>query len=390
MSGHHEEQFGGKSGYFEIPISTSNLYQPDLDLVHRYSRPIFERPEDHGIVTAQLESRLSSYHQAQHCIALSSGFWALVFALAYQAKSDRSEVVIPSFTYRRLADVVHWAGKTPVFVDVGEDLSMSLDASRSAITSRTSCVLAVHPIVNCCDVYGFLSLSEETGVPVVFDGVESVHETIRGRRVGSFGPPEVFSLHASKLINGLEGGYICLSDGRAADQLRAARDGGLLRNYSHPWPALDARMSDGHAAFALAGLDELDSNISHNKRIYEAYARLLGEIPGVRLLMFDESEQTSFKNIVAEVEDSFPVSRDVLVQFLNSRGVLARAHYDPPLHLKVASYETVRSSLKITERVRARFLNLPCGARVNLPDVRTVCDLIALIGSSASSVGKFL
>jgi len=370
----------GGPGPFEVPISTSNLHHPDLEAVQAYSRPIFEEPGRAGLVVEALEARLCEYHQAQSCVAFASGFWALVFALVHQARPDRDEVLIPSFTYRRLADVVHWAGKTPVFIDVGEDLAMSVEATRGAVGDRTSLILAVHPIVNCCDAQGFLELADQAGTPLIFDAVESVHETAGGRRVGSFGAPEVFSLHASKLVNGLEGGYVCTEDASVARELRAARDGGLLRRAgARPWPALNARMADGHAAFTLAELDALEQNVAHNQEIYRAYGEALAGVDGIRLHAFDEGEQTSFKNVVVRVEDTFPVTRDQVVRFLNGERVLARAHYDPPLHRKPTSYRTEQGPLEQSEQVRTRYLNLPCGARVGVEDVRVVCELLALL-----------
>jgi dTDP-4-amino-4,6-dideoxygalactose transaminase len=374
------KHFGGP-GIFDVPISTSNLYCPSMEQVLKYSAPMTaaDTRAYPGKIAAQLEERLAEYHSAEHCVSFSSGFWALVVAVVHRALPDRSEVLVPSFTYRRLADAVNWTGKIPVFVDIeASSQAISLESTQSSITERTSLILAVHPIVNCCDAAAFIALSEETGIPIVFDAVESVHETVKGRRVGSFGPPEVFSLHASKLINGMEGGYICTSDGELAQNLRAARAHGASASGS---VGMNALLCDGHAAFTLAGLDEMDRNVAHNRAIYEAYAAGLENVPGIRLLRFTEGEQTSFKNIVVEVEANYPHSRDELVSFLNEERILARAHYDPPLHRKSYTFETVKQELPNSDRARSLFLNLPCGARVSTDDVAIVCQILAFLGA---------
>lgn len=372
--------FGG-AGLFEVPISTSNLYCPDMDRVLEYSSPL-TNPQERvhpGKVAALLEERLAEYHSAAHCVTFSSGFWALVITLCLESLPDRDEVLVPSLTYRRLADVVNWAGKTPVFVDIESDnLGICVESARECINDRTALILAVHPIVNCCNVEGFIALSEERGIPLIFDAVESVHETVGGRRVGSFGPTEVFSLHASKLINGLEGGYVCTEDANLARELRTVRCHGYGRGRSTT-VGMNAVMSDGHAAFTLASLDELDQNVAHNRTIYEAYRDGLSRVDGIRLLMFNETEQTAFKNIVVEVEANYPLSRDALVKFLNAERILARAHYSPPLHRKTYSFPTVGRDLVHTDRARSLFLNLPCGARVSTSDVTTLCELLAFL-----------
>jgi dTDP-4-amino-4,6-dideoxygalactose transaminase len=305
-----------------------------------------------------------------------------VIALRLECLPDHDEVLVPSLTYRRLADAVNWGGKIPVFVDIQrESLAMCVESTRERITERTGLILAVHPIVNCLDVEAFITLSEQSGIPLVFDAVESVHETVKGRRVGSFGPAEVFSLHASKLINGMEGGYICTGDEGLARVLREVRAHGHGRGRSTT-VGMNAVMSDGHAAFTLAGLDELDQNVAHNRAIYDAYREGLTAVAGIRLLEFDQSEQTAFKNIVVEVESSYPLSRDRLVEFLNAERILARAHYNPPLHCKSYTFPTIGQDLPRSDRARHLFLNLPCGARVTTEDVATLCKLLSFLASN--------
>ncbi len=378
---HDLRHFGG-AGLFEVPISTSNLYCPSMERVLEYSRPLTD-PQDRahpGKVATLLEERLAEYHSAAHCVTFSSGFWALVIALRLESLPGRDEVLVPSLTYRRLADAVHWGGKTPVFVDIEHDsLAICVESTRECIGERTGLIMAVHPIVNCCDVEGFIALSEQSGIPLVFDAVESVHETVGGRRIGSFGPAEIFSLHASKLINGMEGGYVCTGDEGLARELRRVRchDQGQGRSTT---VGMNAVMCDGHAAFTLASLDEIDQNVAHNRAIYEAYRAGLTAVEGIRLLEFNQAEQTAFKNIVVEVESGYPLSRDRLVEFLNAERILARAHYAPPLHCRSYTFPTLGRDLPRSDRACKLFLNLPCGARVSTEDVATLCELLDFLG----------
>lgn len=367
----------GESSHF---LSTSNLYEPDKHRVLGYvdlwmAKGGHSRP---GVLVALLEQRLCEYHHSKHCVAFATGFWSLVACLRLKALSA-PEVIIPSFTYRRLADVVFWAGKTPRFVDVDPaTLAISPKAVERAISSKTGAILAVHPIVNCCDVGTLQGIAHDHRVPIVFDAVESVHETCEGRRVGSLGGAEVFSLHASKLINGLEGGYVCSDDPEFVARLRRFKThDATSASLQEPGSWIPSEMPDLHAAFALAGLDEIDLNVSHNQRIYRAYQARLKTVPGIRLRAFDEAEQTSFKNIVAELTGRSSCSRDSLVEQLNHNGMLARAHYSPPLHTR--SYEfpvSCPDALPVTESVAARFINLPCGFRMKEGDVSSVVDVI--------------
>lgn len=383
------KQFGGP-GLFSRPISTSNLYTPRKEaVIQRLSRSLAADGGGEVALFAELEERLRDYHQAEHCVLFSTGFWALVAAIRLRARPGKSQVIIPSLTYRRLADVVYWAGLIPVFVDIeASDLAVSPRAIAQNISDETALILAVHPIVNCCQVAAIMEVAKSSDVPVVFDAVESAHETYAGRRIGSFGVGEVFSMHASKLVNGLEGGYVCTNDLGFASALEKYKTGAPVHFAGTTHRGLNGLPHFGHAAFALAGLDELAAAVAHNRSIYCCYRQRLTARAGVRLLEFDEKEQTSYKNIVIEVREDFPVTRDVLEAAMNQELILARKHYHPPLHRKRFSYPVIIRDMTHTEFAESRYLNLPCGSRVTEQDVHTVCDFIEFVAENHELFGK--
>jgi dTDP-4-amino-4,6-dideoxygalactose transaminase len=215
----------------------------------------------------------------------------------------------------------------------------------------------------------------------MFDSVESVYEECTAGRVGGFGGAECFSLHASKLLNGFEGGYVTTNDTALATKLATLRDGRSTSSGS-----LDARLADVHAAMALANLDELDAQVERNRERYELYRRLLDAIPGVRLVEFDQSRRTSFKNIVIEFLDDWPLPRSLTIEILNAENVLARAYYSPPLHAKPMAYPHIPADLPQTDRLAERFALLPCGEFVTLGDIEEVIKLLSLIRSFAPEI----
>ena len=219
--------FGG-GRMFSSPKPTSNLARPDFEQFLEYSKLFFDRHQyTNGIVTKQLEHRLAAFHQTEFCIAFCSGFWALALTIRALARPGKSELVIPAFTYRRMADIAAWMKLKPHFCDVEEDtLASSAATVRPCINENTSLIVGVHPIVDLCDIAGLVDLAKESDVPLIFDSVESVYESFGGRKIGCFGAAEIVSLGASKLLNGFEGGYVTTNDPTLAERLTAMRDFG--------------------------------------------------------------------------------------------------------------------------------------------------------------------
>jgi dTDP-4-amino-4,6-dideoxygalactose transaminase len=376
---------------FDPPISTSNLVKPSIEVFFEYSKIFHEakRYTNDGALVKLLERRLAEFHQVAHCITYVNGFWALVATIKCLALVGKSEVLMPSLTYRRLADVVAWAGLKPRFCEVSR-INMALDPGdvERNISTDTALILGVHPIVNTCDAPAICQVGQRHGIPVMFDSVESVYETIEGQKVGSFGKAECFSMHASKLLNGFEGGYVTTGDTELAHRLAVLRGFGFFGQDNIEMLGLNAKLSEIHAAMALASLDDLEDQIHRNRARYRTYQELLVRIPGIRLLEFNEQEKTSFKTIVVELLEPWPFSRDTTIKLLNTEGALARPYYYPPLHSKPMAYPFVPAVLPITDALASRFILFPCGHMLTHNNIEKFIELLRFLSTHAALVKK--
>ena len=373
--------FGGRP-LFDRIRSISNLVQPDFEKFLGYSRLFFDdqRYSDGGRVEQLLEERLASFHEVKYCVSFCGGFWGLVLAMQALALPGRTEVVMPSLTYRRLADIVAWAGLTPHFCEVDPvRLCITAETARPCINENTAIILGVHPIINSCDGEGLERLSMETGIPLLFDAVESSYETQNGRRIGTFGRAECFSMQSSKLLNAFEGGYVTTNDEALARRLKAVRRYGLGVDGEFFTPAMNAKQNEIHAAMALAALDDVDAQVELNRRRYQRYKTDLANVPGIRLVLFDERERNGYKNIVVELLAEWPISRELTLALLHKDNLLCRPYYYPALHQKSTGYAMVWGDLSLTEALAERFLMLPCGYFVSEEDVGLVCDYLRAI-----------
>lgn len=375
---------GGIPTFVDKPIGTSSLAKPDFSLFIEYSKKFIEKGlySNNGPLCQLLESRLIAYHQSKYCAAVSNGFWGLVLAIDTLKRESKSEIIMPSLTYRRLADVATWSNLTPRFCDVSpETLAISPAEIKKSINKETALILAVHPIINCCEVNEIIEIGRNAGIPVVFDSVESSFETLNGKRVGSFGDAEVFSMHASKLINGAEGGYITSNSKEVIDAIKIRRGFGFSGpDNVQQSNGINAKLNEMHAALALANMDKLTDLINHNKAIYDLYSSLLAKFSGrLTLMKFDESEQSSFKNIVVAVEGKWPLSRNQTVQILNAENILARPYYYPPLHHKSTMLNAKFGSLPYTDQLTHKLFILPSGQMVGTRDVEIVVEVLEAI-----------
>jgi dTDP-4-amino-4,6-dideoxygalactose transaminase len=389
---HDLASFGG-APLFTTPRSTSNLVRPDIETFLLHSKSIFERREKTGecSLVEQLERKLAELHNTTFCIAFSNGFWGLALAMKCLALPGKTEIVMPSLTYRRMADIAAWVKLIPHYCEVNPyTLGANAQTAERSINENTALLLAVHPIVNCCEIDELVDLAERNNLPILIDAVESVYETYRGKKIGSFGNAECFSMHASKLVNGFEGGYLTTNDPGLVEKLKKMRSIDAVEN-GGPIPyGIDATMNEAHAAMALAGLLDLPAQAERNRQRYEAYRDMLGSLPGISLLAFDEHEHCSYKNIVVRLSAEWPLSRADTLSILHGERVIARPYYSPALHQKRTTYPTIAGDLSLTESLAEQFMLLPCGYFVDDADTALIVSLLRFIYDHADQISRRL
>ncbi len=382
--------FNGKP-IFDTPKSTSNLVQPDKTRFLKYVREIYDdgsKMSGLNKLTLKMEERLAIEHGSNHCVAVCNGLWGIVMSIHALRLEGKSEIIMPSLTYRRMADIAAWLKMIPHFCDVDYDtLAVTADHVRSCINSNTALILAPHPIVNLCDIDGLVTLSKEYKIPILFDSVEASFAEHNNKRIGSFGEAECFSMHASKFLNGFEGGYITTNSEFLAEKLRLLRNNGINEQSGKVESlGINGKLIELHVAMTLASLDDKEDQIIRNKDRFLKYKEELSSITGITLMEYSLEEKRSFKNILVRLEESWPLSRDLTIKILQAENMVVRPYYYPPLHRKEIKFPTVYKTLKNTDELMNHLMLLPCGEFVSLNDIEIVANHLRYISKNSESI----
>jgi perosamine synthetase len=212
-----------------------------------------------GPRTAQLEEGFARLCGVEHAIATSSGTTALHVALLANGIGPGDEVITSSFTFIATANSILMAGATPVFADV-DPVTFNLDpaAVEAAVTPRTKAIMPVHLYGRVAEMEALQAIADRHGLLLLEDACQAVGATHHGRVAGSFGTA-AFSLYATKNLAAGEGGMITTNDAAVAERARLLRAHGMRVRYQHELLGYNYRMTDLHAAIALAQLERLES-----------------------------------------------------------------------------------------------------------------------------------
>ena len=333
---------------------------------------------NNGKYVQEFEKRVSEMLGVKHSIAVCNATVGLEIAI--RALDLVGEVIVPSFTFIATAHSLQWQQITPVFVDI-DPVTHNVDPAKveALITPRTTAILAVHLWGRGCDVAALREIADRHKLKLLFDAAHAFGCSHQGRMIGGFGAAEVFSFHATKFLNSLEGGMITTDDDDLALCMRRMQNFGFTGYDQVESIGTNGKMNEVSAAMGLTNLDSMAEFIAANRAHYQRYREQLA-LPGLSVLAYDEAEKCNFQYVVVNLDpDVSGISRDDLVQRLHKQGVIARRYFYPGCH-RMEPYRTLfpeaGASLPETEKLVHRLFCLPTGGSLTESDVDRVCAII--------------
>ncbi len=342
-----------------------------------------------GPFVQEFEQHIQRTLNVKHCIAMCNGTVALEIAI--RALRLTGEVIVPSFTFIATAHALQWQEITPVFCDI-DSQTCNIDPQQveRLITPRTTGIIGVHLWGRPCNVEALTTIARQHNLKLLFDAAHAFGCSYKGRMIGSFGNAEVFSFHATKVLNTFEGGAVVTNDDELAGKIRLMKNFGFAGYDNVTYIGTNGKMSEISAAMGLTGLESLGKFIDHNFRNFKLYQRELDTIPSVRLISYDESEKCNYHYIVLEIDEKIAgISRDKLIEILHAENILARRYFYPGCH-KMEPYKShfphAGLLLSQSEELAKRLICLPTGSAVNGEAIGIICQIIRLSVANSFSV----
>ncbi len=370
----------GNAPSFDKPIHVGKPNIPNKEKFFARMEQIFESAwlTNNGPMVSDFESILSEYLGVKNCITVCNGTTALEIVI--NALELRGEIVVPSFTFAAIPHAVEWQGIKPVFADIEpESCNIDPQSVRSMITPETTGIIAVNTWGNLCDMNQLEGIADESNLKLIYDSSHAFAESINDVRIGNFGNAEVFSFHATKLLNTFEGGIITTNDDELAEKIRLIINFGFAGKDNVVALGINGKMSEPSAAMGITLFEELDKYINHNKIIHSTYVLGLEKIEGLSIVKNNATE-SNYQYLPMLIDELVTgITRDEVDQVLQYENILARRYFYPGCHMMEpykTLYPQVNRDLPVTELITERILCLPAGGAVSEEDVKIICRLI--------------
>lgn len=358
-----------------------NVTRSSMPSYEEYCNEIKELWDTHwltnmGVKHKQLQAQLEAYLGVPHVSLYTNGHLALENVIKAMQLPQGSEVITTPFTFVSTTHAIVRNGLKPVFCDINPD-NYTIDVNRieDLITERTSAIVPVHVYGNICDIEAIDKIAKKYNLKVVYDAAHAFGVEYKGESVANFGDASMFSFHATKVYNTIEGGAVCFKDDSLVQVLNDMKNFGIRGTESCEYIGGNAKMNEFQAAMGICNLRHIDEEIEKRKKVYEHYIDRLQGIRGIKLNAISEDVTRKNYAYFPVVFDGYKYTRDEIYERLAQENIIARKYFYP-LTCDYGCYNNMKKDgVEAARRISGQVITLPMYADLEIDTI----DLIARV-----------
>ncbi len=385
-----------------IPISRPFLGEEELAAIQA---PLRDGWIVQGPRVAEFEQKFASFCGAEHAVATSSCTTALHVGVVGLGAGPGDEVIVPAFTWISTANVVLFAGATPVFCDVSlETFNLDPASLSEAVSNRTVGVIPVHLFGLAAEMSTVNEIARSRNLWVLEDAACGFGTRLDGLHAGCLGDAGCFSFHPRKSITTGEGGMLLTGDPALAALARSLRDHGASRSdharhtqagsfmlADYERIGFNYRMTDIQGALGSAQMDRAEWILAERARQAAFYLDALGDLEWLRLPKVPDGATHGWQAFVCLYAPEEPSlerraelieRRNLLMAALEREGIATRPGTHAPVAAAAHRDRNGRAPESFPNALLAESLSLalPLYAGLGDPELEHVSDTLRRLG----------
>jgi dTDP-4-amino-4,6-dideoxygalactose transaminase len=328
----------------------------------------------------RFENEWAEFCGVSAAAGVNNGTDALELALTASGavrRGKQDEVITSPLTAGYTALAIVNAGGVPVFADIDpQTLTLNPNTLEKAITPHTRAVVPVHLYGRMCDMQAICEIASRYNLIVIEDAAQAHGAILAGKRAGSFGDAAAFSFYPTKNLGGLgDGGAVVSNNSELIDRVKVLRQGGHTAAMQWDKAGLNSRLDEVQAAILRVKLRRLDEWNERRRRFATLYNQLLSDTSTKTFSVPNNLESHVFHLYVVRQE-----KREILREFLTSRGIETLIHYPFLLHQQPLFRRAAQPSLPVAESVGNEIFSLPLYAQISRKEIQETAETILDFG----------
>ena len=308
----------------------------------------------------------------KYCVSVGSATDALHFALLAHNIGPGDEVLVTDFSWISSSACVSMVGATPVFCDIDLDTyHISLDSVKRMYSDKVKAIVYPHLFGNMSDTTELQKFCKEKGILFIEDAAQSLGSSLQGVNAGSIGDCSIYSFNSNKVISGVNGGGVFLTDYEfIAKRVKMIRRHGKDKDFG--MLGYNSRMYVLNAEIINQRLKNAERNQERRQQIAKQYNQAFADLPVVTQKMTNGLNHNYHKYVVRFIDKD---TRKRVKTALN-----ASIHYETPLSNN-SMYEKIshrRDECKNSKIASDTILSLPIHAWLADEEINSVIEILRL------------
>ena len=364
-----------------MSIYVTRSSMPELEDYIEEIKPIFESHHltNMGPVYKKLQKQLINYLGVDELSLFVNGHMALEMAIhAMGLRKEGGEVITTPFTFVSTTHAIVRNGLKPVFCDIEPEIySNDVSKIESLITDKTVAIVPVHVYGHICDVQAIEEIAKKHDLKVIYDAAHAFGVKYKGVGIGNFGDASMFSFHATKVFNTIEGGAIAFHDKKYCEKLHELKNFGIHEQDDVLGIGGNAKLDEFRAAMGICNLRRIGECIASRKAVYEHYLSRLSGVEGVKLSSPQKDVEPNYAYFPVYFDkQKFGKSRDDVFEQLKAEDIFARKYFYPAINELSCYKGQYPLNTPVAHDVSTGILTLPIYEGLELKDVDRICDII--------------
>lgn len=326
----------------------------------------------------ELEKKLKEYLNVPELSIMVNGHMALELVIQAMGFPEGSEVITTPFTFISTTHAIVRNRLNPIFCDVKlKDGTIDERKIEELITENTVAIIPVHVYGNICNVEEIQRIADKYKLKVIYDAAHAFGVRHKGIEIGNYGDASVFSFHATKVFNTIEGGAVAFKDHVLYDKLYNLKNFGIRGEELVAEVGVNAKMNEFCAIMGLCNLEYIEESISARKQRYEYYSRNLLDMKEIRYFERNKEVVYNYAYFPVLIDSNGAWDRNVLYDHLKYNGVYARKYFYPLTSEQVCFKNKYRNKkLECAKKLADEVLTLPLYEDLSFEEIDEVIKLI--------------
>lgn len=338
---------------------------------------------NNGPKVIQLRDKLKEYTHCQNVDLFVNGHSAMLIALTSLELPEGGEVLTSPFTFVSTTNAIVQCGLSPVFCDIDDTYNIDIDSIRRNITLKTCAIVTPHIFGIPCHVQEIEEIAKEYNLKVVYDGAQAFGTKIDGKNIAEFGDVTMFSFHAIKVFNTVEGGALVYRNGELKEKLELYRNFGISYADTNDVVVggINAKMTEFSAAMGLVNLPRVDDVIDRRKELAGYYQKVFKDIEGIRIYPYESDIDYNYAHFPIIIDAAKTgKSRDQIWEELGRNGIETRKLYDI-LTCDFSYYKDkpYRRDIRYAQEMTKKCLDFPMYSSLTEDDINYIGEILRKI-----------